>query len=52
MKLSRRNFMKSTASLGAMASVGLPGYAMASPTNDFRALICVYLSGGNDAMTS
>ncbi|CAE6951940.1 hypothetical protein ACOMICROBIO_LMKGKHOH_05210 [Vibrio sp. B1FIG11] len=52
MKLSRRNFMKGTASLGAFASVGLPGYALASPSNDFRALICVYLDGGNDAINT
>ena len=52
MKLSRRNFMKGTASLGAFASVGLPGYALASPGNDFRALICVYLDGGNDAINT
>lgn len=52
MKLSRRNFMKGTASLGAFAAVGLPGYALASPSNDFRALICVYLDGGNDAINT
>ncbi|MEL7413917.1 MAG: DUF1501 domain-containing protein [Pseudomonadota bacterium] len=52
MKLSRRNFMKGTASLGAFASIGLPGYALASPSNDFRALICVYLDGGNDAINT
>ena len=52
MKLSRRNFMKGTASLGAFASVGLPTYALASPSNEFRALICVYLDGGNDAINT
>lgn len=52
MKLSRRNFMKGTASLGAFASVGLSGYALATPSNDFRALICVYMDGGNDAINT
>lgn len=49
---SRRHFIKSTASLGAVASMGLPAYTLASPTNDFRALICVYLMGGNDAINT
>lgn len=52
MDTSRRNFIKGTASLGALATVGLPGYTLASPNNDFRALICVYLAGGNDAINT
>lgn len=49
---SRRHFIKGSASLGAFASLGLPAYSLASPTNDFRALICVYLMGGNDAINT
>ncbi|OTW29584.1 Tat pathway signal protein, partial [Vibrio parahaemolyticus] len=52
MDISRRNFLKSTASFGAIASLGLPGYSLAAPSNDFRALICVYLAGGNDAINT
>ena len=49
---SRRHFIKGAASLGAVASLGLPAYSLASPPNDFRALICVYLMGGNDAINT
>ncbi|MCG9774560.1 DUF1501 domain-containing protein, partial [Vibrio diabolicus] len=52
MDISRRHFIKSTASMGALASLGLPGYSLAAPSNDFRALICVYLAGGNDAFNT
>ncbi|TXN18159.1 DUF1501 domain-containing protein [Vibrio parahaemolyticus] len=52
MDISRRNFLKSTVSFGAIASLGLPGYSLAAPSNDFRALICVYLAGGNDAINT
>ncbi len=49
MELSRRQFMKGTLSIGTCASLGIPTYSLASPSNDFRALVCVYLDGGNDA---
>ncbi|MDV6250115.1 DUF1501 domain-containing protein [Vibrio sp. EA2] len=49
---SRRDFIKGSVSLGAFASMGLPAYSLASPGNDFRALICVYLMGGNDAINT
>lgn len=49
---SRRNFIKGTVSLGAMASLGLPAYTLAAPSNDFRALICIFLVGGNDSINT
>ncbi len=52
MVLSRRNFIKGALSIGASAPIGFPTYTLASPSNDFRALICVYLSGGNDALNT
>lgn len=52
MDISRRNLLKSTASLSVLASMGLPSLTLASPSNDYRALICVYLSGGNDAINT
>ncbi|MEF1311673.1 DUF1501 domain-containing protein [Vibrio mytili] len=52
MDISRRDFLKSSLSLGAVTSLGLPGYTLAAPSNDFRALICVYLEGGNDALNT
>ena len=52
MDISRRHFIQSTLSMGALASLSLPGYSLAAPSNDFRALICVYLAGGNDAFNT
>lgn len=49
---SRRNFIKGTVSLSAMASLGLPAYTLAAPSNDFRALICIFLVGGNDSINT
>lgn len=52
MKLSRRNFLKGTAALGA-TSVVAPSVAALNPVantdEDYKALVCIFLLGGNDA---
>jgi len=52
--MSRRGFLGASAQigmLGAMSTLGLlgmPRSAKAAPVSDYKALVCVYLFGGND----
>ncbi|MET0049545.1 MAG: DUF1501 domain-containing protein [Candidatus Thiodiazotropha sp.] len=53
MTLQHRNFLKAMAGyagLGALAPMTLPSTARAAAPNfnDYRALVCIYLHGGND----
>lgn len=46
--ISRRRFMQvSSGGLGMLAALGHAGFAQAAPT-DYKALVCLFLSGGND----
>jgi uncharacterized protein (DUF1501 family) len=54
--ISRRNFLKHSGALGAITSVGmplvmnlLPTDATAAVSGPYKALVCVFLAGGNDA---
>ncbi|MBV2089311.1 MAG: DUF1501 domain-containing protein [Candidatus Thiodiazotropha sp. (ex Ctena orbiculata)] len=54
MAMHRRGFLKSLASLGCISSMGslaLPRQAVAAAPdfNDYKALVCIFLYGGNDA---
>ncbi|MCG7929287.1 MAG: DUF1501 domain-containing protein [Candidatus Thiodiazotropha weberae] len=54
MAMHRREFLKSLASLGCISSMGslaLPRQAIAAAPNfnDYKALVCIFLYGGNDA---
>lgn len=47
--ISRRRFLKYTTSLAAMGLLAQGRIAQATTTvNDYKALVCIYLSGGND----
>ncbi|HYC57064.1 MAG TPA: DUF1501 domain-containing protein [Candidatus Binatia bacterium] len=46
--ISRRNFLKAGAGLGALAAMGAPGRAFATAAGDYKALVCIYMAGGND----
>lgn len=54
---SRRLFLRHSAAFGALAGAGAPlalnltaiGNAAAQSAGDYRALVCVFLFGGNDA---
>lgn len=49
---SRRHFLQSMSALatvGAMTRIGInPAFAASGPFNDYKALVCVFLYGGND----
>jgi uncharacterized protein (DUF1501 family) len=55
--ISRRNFLQQTGVWTASAGVGfpmalnlvMPGTAQAADVADYRALVCVFLAGGNDS---
>ncbi|MCW8346815.1 DUF1501 domain-containing protein [Vibrio sp. ZSDZ65] len=53
MKLSRRNFLKSTVYGSAATSIpltlSLPSSALANTEGDYKALVCLFLFGGNDS---
>lgn len=51
MTFSRRDFIKVTAGAGAMAAIGQLGRttAMAAPNGSYRAMVGVFLFGGNDS---
>lgn len=54
MNLSRRNFLGLAGSLGAVGASQVAGFdlsslAQASDFSDYRALVCIYLNGGNDS---
>ena len=54
---SRRDFLKSLAGLGTLGALGPVGqlaiprisHANAPPFNDYKALVCIFLYGGNDS---
>jgi uncharacterized protein (DUF1501 family) len=45
---ARRQFLTQAAALGALGLLGSGSARAASPVTDYKALICVYLFGGND----
>ncbi len=45
---SRRAFLGQAAALGALGLIGSGSARAAGPVTDYKALICVYLFGGND----
>jgi uncharacterized protein (DUF1501 family) len=45
---SRRNFLKLTASTSLVAALGQFDFAAAAQAQDYKALVCVFLFGGND----
>ncbi|HKP13302.1 MAG TPA: DUF1501 domain-containing protein, partial [Blastocatellia bacterium] len=47
-KITRRNFMQMGASFGMLAALGRLQSASAAPVQDYKALVCVFLFGGND----
>jgi uncharacterized protein (DUF1501 family) len=51
-EISRRNFLQSTAGLGGLLALGglnsTKAFGATTP-NDYKALVCVFLFGGNDA---
>jgi uncharacterized protein (DUF1501 family) len=50
MTTNRRAFMKSNVALGATAALSnIATIANAAPTEDYRALLCIFMFGGNDA---
>lgn len=46
--LSRRKFMQLSASFGVLASLGNLEWASAQTVSDYKALVCIFLFGGND----
>ena len=50
MTLSRRDFLRLTAGTGALAAIGQLGRttAMAAPSGSYRAMVGIFLFGGND----
>lgn len=46
-RIARRDFLKFGMGLAAL-SLGGMGRALAAPMNDYKALVCVFLAGGND----
>src|SRR5258708_23394981 len=47
-KISRRGFMQMGAGFGMLAALGKLQLASAAPVQDYKALVCVFLFGGND----
>lgn len=57
--LSRRHFLRYAGGMTALGSaaplalnLGLMGHAAAQSANDYKALVCVFLNGGNDAFNT
>ena len=46
--VSRRNFLQLSASLGMLAALGEFKLSEAAPVQDYKALVCVFMLGGND----
>src|SRR5438128_12669047 len=51
-KISRRGFMQMGASFGMLAALGRVQLASAAPLQDYKALVCVFMFGGNDGHNS
>ncbi|WP_440874322.1 DUF1501 domain-containing protein [Thalassotalea sp. PLHSN55] len=50
MKVSRRNFIKGSAAIGATSVAGLSSVKLAhAATTDYKAMVCIFLAGGNDS---
>src|SRR4051812_11868410 len=47
-RVSRRSFLQLGASFGMVAALGNFRPANAAPAQDYKALVCVFMSGGND----
>ena len=47
-KITRRNFMQMGAGFGMLAALGRLQSAVAAPAQDYKALVCVFMFGGND----
>src|SRR5436189_3359684 len=48
-KLSRRRFLELSGGLGMLAGLGRLNFApSASAANDYKALVCLFMFGGND----
>jgi uncharacterized protein (DUF1501 family) len=47
-EISRRGFMQVGLSLGAFAALSRLQIASAAPAGDYKALVCIFLFGGND----
>src|SRR5882724_7214903 len=47
-EISRRGFMQAGLSLGAFAALSRLQIASAAPASDYKALVCIFLFGGND----
>jgi uncharacterized protein (DUF1501 family) len=46
--ISRRNFLQLSASFGMLAALGQFESTKAAQVQDYKALVCVFMSGGND----
>ena len=46
--ISRREFLRLSAAFGTLAAVGKLTSAHAAPAQDYKALVCVFMLGGND----
>lgn len=46
--ISRRNFLQLSASFGMLAALGEFKLSKAAPVQDYKALVCVFMLGGND----
>src|SRR5437879_3946132 len=46
--ISRRNFLQLSASFGMLAGLGSFKFAQAAPVQDYKALVCLFMFGGND----
>ena len=46
--ITRREFLHLTASLGMLTAVGKLDLAQAGPVQDYKALVCLFMFGGND----
>src|SRR5215471_9919488 len=46
--ISRRGFMQMGAGFGMLAALGRLQLASAAPVQDYKALVCVFMFGGND----
>jgi uncharacterized protein (DUF1501 family) len=48
MKLSRRSFIQTSSGLGVLAALGNLKMTAHAAVNDYKALVCVFMLGGND----
>src|SRR5438128_1189788 len=46
--ISRRNFLQLSASFGMLAGLGQLKLAQAAQVTDYKALVCLFMFGGND----